>query len=98
MSAYESIFATYARPALQSAFGRTITYTDATTGTDLPVTASVGSEFDELLELSGQRVRYRQRVIDDLSTAVAPDVKRPDTFTIDGIVWTVHEVLADEGG
>jgi hypothetical protein len=101
MSAYDSMFARYARPQMESHFGRSgVTFTDVAASSTATVTAVVCAEADDLLEFDGVRERYRHRIL-EISTAQVTDaskLKRPNTFTIDGVVWTIHRMLGVEGG
>lgn len=98
-SRFDDLFANIARPALVAHLADTgVTYAPATTGIAAAVTtAIVGAEADELLEMPDGRTRYRHRTV-EISTAEAPDPRRPDVFTVDGEAWTVHEVLGVQGG
>src|SRR5688572_4401175 len=97
-SLFDTLFAEVARPALVAHLADTgVTYTPASTGVAVDVvTAIVGAEADELLELDEGRTRLRHRTV-EISTAEA-DPKHPDVFTIDGEAWTVRERLGVQGG
>jgi hypothetical protein len=102
MSAYDSIFSRYGLPAVQSAFGAAVTFTNvATSATTAVPDAILGAEADELLEFDaqGMRGRYRHRVVElPTATIAATLAKRPNTITIGGEAWTIHEQLGVEGG
>lgn len=98
MSSFDSLFTRIAGPVLANTFGRTIPFTDTSTGTPANVEGvRVGAEFDELLELGEQRTRYRHRIL-EVPTSAGVDPKRPDTFTIDAEAWIAHERLGVEAG
>jgi hypothetical protein len=96
MSRFDSYFAAYGLPAVMGVHGRPVTYVgddDASAS----ITAIVGAEEADLLELPGERVRHRHRSIEVL-TADVPSPRHPHKVTIGGEVWTVREVLGVQAG
>jgi len=70
---------------------------DGGTAAAADVTAIVGAVADDLIEVGPERTRYRQRFV-TVQLSQVPNPRRPDKVTLDGEVWTVHEVPSRHAG
>lgn len=96
-SAFEDLYRELALPQVMGFHGQTITYIDDDGGAGDSITAIIGAEEAELLEIPGERRRYRHRSVEVLSADV-PSPRFPHTVTIDGEDWTVRELLGVQSG
>jgi hypothetical protein len=96
VSDFDDLYREIAMPAVFGLHGRTVTYVGDDEAS-AEITAVVGAEEADLLEIPGERVRHRHRVIEILTADVAAP-RFPHKVTIAAEVWTVRELLGVQAG